>query len=64
MLPKPKITPWGIKVGTKIEMEHTKSRKVARRIAFDHLHEFGDAYYKALIPMERKLKKQLMKRRR
>ena len=56
---KPKTTAWGWKVGTKIEMEHTKSPKKARVIAGAHLHEFGDKYYKALIPMEAKLKKDL-----
>lgn len=56
---KPKITAWGWKVGTKIEMEHTKSKRKARVIAGAHLKEFGDAYYKALIPMEAKLKKDL-----
>jgi hypothetical protein len=59
---KPKITKWGIKTGTRIEMEHTTSKRKARKIAYDHLHEFGDSYYHALIPMERKLKKQLMRR--
>jgi hypothetical protein len=60
---KPKITKWGWKTGTKIEMEHTTSRLKARKIASAHLNEFGDAYYKALIPMERKLKKQLQRGR-
>jgi hypothetical protein len=33
-----------IKMGIKVEMEHTKSPKVARRIAFDHLREYPDYY--------------------
>lgn len=56
---KPKITSWGWKVGTKIEMEHTSSKRKAKKIAGAHLQEFGDAYYRALIPMEAKLKKDL-----
>lgn len=59
---KPKITNWGWKVGTKIEMEHTTSKRKARKIAGAHLNEFGDAYYKALIPMEAKLKRQLRRK--
>ena len=54
---KPKITKWGIKVGTKIEMEHTKSVKKAEKIALDHLKEFGDDYYKGLIKLESRLAK-------
>jgi len=55
---KPKITQWGIKKGTQIEMEHTTSKKRAKKIATDHLNEFGDAYYKGLIKLERRLSKQ------
>lgn len=40
-----------------IEMEHTSSRAVAKKIASDHLKEFGCRYYPALIKMERRLKK-------
>jgi len=61
MVYKPKITSWGIKKGTSIEMEHTKSKKFAKKIAMDHLHEFGDAYYKGLVKLERKLAKQQKK---
>jgi hypothetical protein len=47
-----------LKLGIPIEMEHTKSRKVAERIAKQHLCEFkGKPYYTELIKMERKLKK-------
>lgn len=42
-------------VGTKHEMEHTASRKVARRIALDHLRE-DPKYYTHLGRMERKVK--------
>ena len=60
---KPKITKWGLKVGTKIEMEHTRSRLRARKIAKDHLNEFGDAYYHGLIRLENQLRKKQSVRR-
>jgi len=41
----------------KIEMEHTKSKKKAKKIATDHIKELGKAYYPALVKMEAKLKK-------
>jgi hypothetical protein len=43
-----------------IEMEHTKSRKRARKIAEQHMAEY-EGYYPALIAMERKLKKRQKK---
>ena len=46
-----------LKLGTPIEMEHTNSKKVAIRIAKQHLCEFPKYYSKGLIPMERRLKK-------
>lgn len=46
-----------LKIGTRVEMEHTKSRKVAKRIAMDHLTEFkGFPYYTELLKLERKAK--------
>jgi hypothetical protein len=33
-----------IRVGTKIEMEHTDSKKLAKEIAMDHIVEFADYY--------------------
>jgi len=39
----------------KIEMEHTKSPRVARKIAADHIKEHGRLYYPALIKMEKNL---------
>ena len=33
-----------IRVGTKIEMEHTDSKKMAKEIAMDHIAEFADYY--------------------
>lgn len=38
-------------MGTKIEMEHTKNKAVAKRIALDHLAELPD-YYTRLTKME------------
>jgi len=52
-----KISKKELKIGTKVEMEHTTSRARARKIATDHLKEFPCYYTKGLIPMERKLKK-------
>ena len=46
-----------LKIGTKIEMEHTKDELVAKKIAKDHLMEFQN-YYKELKKMENKLKRQ------
>jgi len=52
-----------LKLGMKIEMEHTKGMPVnlrkgfAKKIANDHLKEFSNYYSKGLIPMEKKLKK-------
>jgi len=40
-----------------LEMEHTKSRKIARKIVGDHIREFGCTYYPALLKMEAKLEK-------
>lgn len=51
-----------LRMGTKIEMEHTTSRKRARKIALDHLNEFkGAKYYTELKKMERKLKRKTSK---
>ena len=46
-----------LKIGTKIEMEHTTSKKIAEKIAKDHLREYPNYYTQGLIPMERKLNK-------
>jgi len=45
------------KIGAKFEMEHTKNKRVALRIAKQHEIEFPMYYKKGLIPMEKKLKK-------
>jgi hypothetical protein len=53
-----KINKIQLKMGTIIEMEHTKSRKRARKIAMDHLVEFlGFKYYTELKKLENKAKK-------
>ena len=39
-----------------IELEHTTSRRKARKIVLDHLREYKD-YYPALIKMEAMLEK-------
>ena len=52
-----RITKKELKIGTRVELEHTKSLKRARKIAMDHLKEYPCYYTKGLIPMERKLKK-------
>ena len=46
-----------LKIGTRIELEHTKSKKVAAKIAKDHLREFPFYYTKGVLPMEKKLKR-------
>jgi len=46
-----------LKIGTKIELEHTKSLVRAMKIAKDHLREYPNYYTKGLIPMEKKLKR-------
>lgn len=51
-----------LKLGVPIEMEHTKSKRVAKRIAEQHLCEFPNYYSKGLIPMEKRLSK--LKRRK
>lgn len=51
-----------LRMGTKVEMEHTKSKKVAKKIATDHLLEFkGAPYYTELLKMEKKLKRGMKK---
>lgn len=44
-----------LKLGIAIEHEHSKSRRVATRIAKQHLCEFPHYYTKGLIPMEKRL---------
>ena len=51
-----KYDPKQLKIGTKVEMEHTSNKNVAEKIAKDHLREFPD-YYTHLLKMEAKLKR-------
>ncbi len=41
-----------LKVGTRHELEHTRSRRIAQRIAMDHLIE-DPSYYRKLAKMEK-----------
>lgn len=45
-----------IQRGIKVEMEHTKDKRIAREIALDHIFGEGLKYYVELAKMERKLK--------
>lgn len=45
-----------LKMGERVELEHTSNPLIARRIAADHLKEFPD-YYTRLGKMEREAKK-------
>lgn len=51
MRPQKKIDPRYLAIGTRIEMEHTKDRTVARKIATDHLREHP-TYYRVLPAAE------------
>lgn len=42
-----------LEMGIKVEMEHTKNKAIAKRIALDHLSELSD-YYSKLKKMEEK----------
>jgi len=57
-LTEDKADPKQLEMGIKVEMEHTTSPEIAKRIALDHLAEFPN-YYTALAEMENKLKAQL-----
>lgn len=52
---------WAMRVGTKIELEHTKNKNFAAKIASDHLKEFGPQYYVGLIKLEKQLAKRKQK---
>jgi hypothetical protein len=49
------VDPRQLAMGIKVETEHTGSRKVAKKIALDHLAE-SPLYYKYLAKMEKKLR--------
>jgi hypothetical protein len=48
--------PIQLAIGAEIELEHTCDRKVAERIAMDHLVESPD-YYRELVKMEERLER-------
>lgn len=50
-----KVNSRELAIGRKIELEHTRSPRIAERIARQHLCEFPQYYSKGLIPMERRL---------
>lgn len=47
-----------LRIGIKIEMEHTTDPRIALRISLDHLSEFRD-YYTRLLKLEQEAKKEL-----
>jgi uncharacterized protein YneF (UPF0154 family) len=47
---------WQLRKGTKHELEHTTSRRMARKIAQDHLRE-DPHYYTHLLQMEKKVRR-------
>ena len=53
----PGVDPAQIAKGTKVEAEHTPDKKLARKIALDHIKEHR-GYYPALAKMEAKLEKE------
>lgn len=52
---KRKYDPEQLKIGTEIELEHKLGKKMAERIAKQHLNE-SPFYYIELVKMEKKLK--------
>jgi hypothetical protein len=52
--PNHKYNSWELKVGTRIEMEHTNDPVLAEIIAKDHLDEYPD-YYTHLVKLENRL---------
>lgn len=53
-----KVIDTELQAGIDIELEHTNNKKIAKRIALDHLAEFSD-YYTRLIKMETQAEKSL-----
>jgi hypothetical protein len=51
------VHPEQLVMGIKVEMEHTESQEEAKKIALDHLAEFGD-YYTRHAKMEKKAEKE------
>lgn len=54
--PDEKFDPEQLAMGIKVEVEHGKSKEMAKEIAKDHLSEFPN-YYTALAKMEKGLEK-------
>lgn len=54
------VHPEQLMMGIKVEMEHTDDREEAKKIALDHLAEFGD-YYTRHAKMEKKAEKETKK---
>lgn len=54
---KNKVNKRELAIGKRIEMEHTRNKKIARAIAIAHIKEYPHYYTKGLIPMEKRLKK-------
>ena len=51
------VDPDQLEMGIKVEMEHTKDKKIAFKIALDHLSEEGnEKYYSNLLNMEKATK--------
>lgn len=55
--------PAQLRKGTKVELEHTRNKKLAREIAMDHLVEHP-SYYVELAKMERRLRNREKQNRR
>ena len=53
---KGEYDPEQLKMGIKVEMEHTDNPEIAEKIAKDHLAEFSN-YYTLLTGMEKKAKR-------
>ena len=55
-LPDKRFNPKQLKIGTKVEHEHTNLNKIAKQIAKAHLHE-NPKYYTYLRQMEKRMGK-------
>jgi len=62
-LPDSRFDKAQLKIGTKIEMEHTSDPEVAKMIAKQHLREFDD-YYIELVKMEKMLEERKSRTRK
>lgn len=56
-----KVNPKELKMGMKVETEHTSNKFLARKIAIDHLVEISD-YYTRLLAMEKQAEKEGVKK--